>query len=415
MSRPAIVAENVSKTFRIYQTPADLAWEVLTGRSRHKDFVALDNVSFSMQPGQIVGIIGRNGAGKSTLLKIVAGTLEATSGTIEINGRVSAILELGTGFNPEYTGRDNIYLGGLCLGLTREEIRVREAQIIAFSELEEFIDQPFKTYSNGMQARLTFSVAVSVDPEILIIDEALSVGDAKFQRKCFQKIEEFRVRGCTILLVSHQANIVEGVCDRAIYLSAGRIIYDGSPREAVGKYLEDLFGAKEIDSTNATKSWAQTDTSLRYGTGEATIVDCGVLDDSGRATYVQESGSRYALFCDVHCNAEEIGDLNVGISITTTVGVVLVAANSVWHRSPIPRLLRGDTVRITLTVDLNLGPGNYFVTLGAWGTFAEKHYDRWIDAIQLRVRGDPQLGPSLVNMRPQYRVSRLRAKSHERA
>jgi ABC-type glutathione transport system ATPase component len=322
--------------------------------------------------------------------------------------------------------------------MTREEIRAREAEIIAFSELAEFIDRPFKTYSSGMQARLTFSVAVSVDPDILIVDEALSVGDAKFQRKCFRKFEEFRANGCTIVFVTHQTGLVEAVCDRAIYMSAGKIAADGAPREVVGQYLKDIFGPDEptvlaegADQTEAaaeesslpsdSKDRAERNprnplvTALRYGTGEASIVDFGMLDEAGTRPSIYISGRRYTLFCNVVCKADEIADLNIGISIRTTTGIVLVAANPIIHRTPIPTLRRGDHVHATLDVNLHLGTGDYFATFGAWGTFADKHYDRRVDALQLTVRGDPSLGPSLVNMQPRYKVRRLQKEAHEQA
>jgi ABC-type polysaccharide/polyol phosphate transport system ATPase subunit len=432
VSRPAVVAAGVRKSFRVYKSPGDMVWEVLTGRPRHQDFMALDDISFSLQRGEVLGLIGRNGAGKSTLLKLIAGTLEASAGMIEVNGRVSAILELGTGFNPEYTGRQNIYLGGLCLGMTREEIRAREAEIIAFSELAEFIDRPFKTYSSGMQARLTFSVAVSIEPNILIVDEALSVGDAKFQRKCFRKFEEFRANGCTILFVTHQTGLVEAVCDRAIYMSAGKIVADGAPREVVGQYLKDIFGPDEPAILDADAGQVEASAraidlesrrpsrlakTLRYGTGEANVVDFGMLDDAGQRPSLYVSGRRYSLFCDVLCNADEIVEMNIGISIRTITGVVLVAANPNLHRMSIPPLRRGDCVRATLDMNLHLGTGDYFATFGVWGTYADKHYDRRVDALQITVRGDPSLGPSLVDMQPRYAVAvrRLQKEAHEQA
>lgn len=407
MTETAIALRGISKVFRVYNSPSDLMWELLSGRPRHRNFAALTDVSFTVKRGEVVGLIGRNGAGKSTLLRIIAGTLEASSGELRVDGRISAILELGTGFNPDYTGRENIYLGGLCLGLTRQEIRAREAEIIAFSELEDFIDQPFKTYSSGMQARLTFSVAVSVDPDILIVDEALAVGDARFQRKCFRKFEEFRAAGCTILFVTHQTGVVEAICDRAIYMSAGKVVADGAPREVVGLYLKDMFGTKDEPPAVAPQRQTEEGETLRYGTGEVSIINCGILDDTGRPAGVQISGKRYTIFCDVRCNVDEITDLNIGISITTKTGICLVAANSVRHRVAISPMRRGDLIRVTLDVDLNLGPGDYFVTFGAWGLFADKHYDRRVDALHLVVHGEPCLDLSLVNMRPQYTVHQL--------
>lgn len=421
MSEPAIALRNLSKTFRVFQHPVDMMWEVMLGRPRHRDFDALKAISFQIEKGAVVGLIGRNGAGKSTLLRIIAGTLDATAGKVEVNGRISAILELGTGFNPDYTGRENIYLGGLCLGLSRREIEAREANIIAFSELEDFIDQPFKTYSSGMQARLTFAVAVSVNPDILIVDEALSVGDAKFQRKCFRQFEEFRDAGVTILFVTHQTAFVESICDRAIYLSGGTVAADGPPRETVGQYLQDLFGAetgavsheepapKVAQASALAESKTPITEARRYGTGEATIVHFGLLDSLGNAASVCISGEAYSLVCDVRCNVDFIDDLHVGFGITTATGITLMAHNSLKSRTPVPSMTTGNVLRFRLDVSMNLGPGDYFVTFGAWGLLADKHYDRRVDALHFSVRGERGLESSIVNMRPLYSVIDLNA------
>jgi lipopolysaccharide transport system ATP-binding protein len=419
VSKPAITVQGLSKRFRIYERPADLVWEVLTSRPRHREFTALDAVTFSIERGEIVGIIGRNGAGKSTLLKIIAETLEPSSGCVEVNGRISAILELGTGFNPEYTGRENIYLGGLCLGLRREDIRAREADIIAFSELEAFIDQPFKTYSSGMQARLTFSVAVSINPDILIVDEALAVGDAKFQRKCFRKFEEFRASGATILFVTHQSGVVEAICNRAIYLSSGTIAFDGPPGEAVAQYFQDLFGQEKdapcAGNTPGVEEQAKgvaarkpsEKVERRYGTGEVTITQCGLHDQGRASTTMCLSGATYTLFCDARCNVESIEGLQIGIGVSTRTGILLAAHNSLKHRVHLPPMRKSDVVRVTLDVTMNLGPGDYFVTFGAWSLQAERHFDRRVDALHFSVRAEPGLEQSLVNLRPRYRATKL--------
>ena len=238
----AIHVQNLFKEFKLYSRPSDMFVEMMTGKPHHRSFHALQDVTFDVYKGQVVGILGRNGAGKSTLLRIISGTLDKTAGEVDVRGRISSILELGTGFSGEYTGRENIYLGGLMVGLSREEIRDKEDWIIEFSELREFIDQPFKTYSSGMQARLTFATAVCIDPDILVVDEALAVGDARFARKSFSKMEEFREAGRTILLVSHNTNQVASFCDHAIILERGQIFDAGDPARLRGVYYDLLFG-----------------------------------------------------------------------------------------------------------------------------------------------------------------------------
>ena len=260
--KSAISVQNLSKMFKVYSKPSDLFWELVTQKPRHIPFWALRNISFEVPRGSVVGVMGRNGAGKSTLLKIISGTLDATEGTVNVNGRISSILELGTGFNPENTGRQNIYLGGLMVGLTREEINSKIDWIIEFSELERVIDQPFKTYSTGMQARLTFSTAVCIDPDILIVDEALSVGDAKFGRKSYGKIDEFRNAGHTILLVSHDINTISTFCDHAILLENGQIYQQGQPYLIGQVYYQLLFGSSEQQGTESTAESSSAETRI---------------------------------------------------------------------------------------------------------------------------------------------------------
>ena len=242
MTDPLVSIRNLRKAYRVYSHPSKMIAEVFTGRPHHREFLALENISFDVQPGSVVGLLGRNGAGKSTLLRIVARTLDASGGTVITRGRIAAILELGTGFHLDYTGRENIYFGGICLGLSRREMHQRMDEIIAFSELEDFIDQPFRTYSSGMQARLTFSVATCVDPDILIVDEALAVGDARFQLKSFDRMREFKRRGKAILLVSHSINQITAFCDYAILLDHGRMLAEGNPNRVGNIYHELLFG-----------------------------------------------------------------------------------------------------------------------------------------------------------------------------
>jgi lipopolysaccharide transport system ATP-binding protein len=244
---PAILLEDVSKLYRHYERPLDRLRELFVKRPLYIERRSVSNVSMTIGRGEVVGIIGRNGAGKSTLLKMIAGRLEPTLGRVSVNGAIAAILELGTGFHPDLTGRENVKVGGLCLGLTKRQIEQELQNIIDFSELNEFIDMPFRTYSSGMQARLTFATAVTVDPDILIIDEALSVGDNKFQLKSFNRIRQFQDAGKTILLVTHSMSSITSFCDRAILLDRGRVLADGDPKWVTSVYHHLQFGVLTDD------------------------------------------------------------------------------------------------------------------------------------------------------------------------
>lgn len=405
----AIRVQNLSKMYKVYAHPGDLFWELITSRTRHTEFWSLRNVSFEVKHGEVVGFIGRNGAGKSTLLRILAGTLDKTEGDMMVNGRIVAILELGTGFNPEFTGRQNIHVGGLCLGMTREEIDRKLNDIIEFSELRSVIDQPFKTYSSGMQARLTFSTALSVDPDILIIDEALSVGDARFQRKSFGRIRELQKSGKTILMVSHDTNAITTFCDRALLLDQGRLLELGPPSHVVKVYLKLLFGdsnesadterqAANVEDRGRDTSERPTGTELvanpvvyhpqsetRFGSRQAEIVSCGILDCSGHSTTVLESGEKYTFFLQARFH-EDIETVSTGFLIRNVRGVDLYGITNSTLGLHIPAQKKGAVLEVLLDVTMWLAAGEYFTTFGIAREDGFQ-YDLWNDALHFKVIG----------------------------
>ncbi len=375
--KPIITLRNLNKTFDVYRTAKDFAIEFIFRKCRHTVFPALTDINMEIMPGETVGFIGRNGAGKSTLLKIIAGTLSKSSGEIQVKGRIAAILELGTGFNPQYSGRENIYMGGLCLGMSRGEIDRKVDSIIEFSELREFIDQPFKTYSSGMQARLTFATAISVDPDILIVDEALSVGDARFARKCFDRIESFRKAGKTILMVSHDMNTITTFCNRAFLLERGKIVESGDPRYISMLYQKMNYNVSATGNTNDKGS------VLIKNSDKAQVLEFGIKDCNGVKVSRLHTGERYTFYLRARFN-DTVENPTFGFLIRSYKGVDIFGTDS-RRTGSVPlglpeELHKGDILEGEMTFTANLINHKYFLSagVGEGNHIIEFHYDELI-------------------------------------
>jgi lipopolysaccharide transport system ATP-binding protein len=296
VGQPAIRVRGLSKVYKLYARPRDMLIEMATRRNRHTEFWALKDVSFEVGRGEVVGVVGRNGAGKSTLLKILAGTLDKTEGEVEVHGKVSAILELGTGFHDDYTGRENIYMGGMCLGMSKGEIDKKYDSIVAFSELSEVIDRPFRTYSSGMKAKLTFSTAISVDPEILILDEALAAGDAYFVSKCMGRVREICSSGATVFFVSHSMQLIQELCTRALWIDGGKLIHEGKATNVAAAYTQSVWAESEARNREQNaKALATTVETGKYDAGgEAVrITAVRLLDRLGNEKALFEHGEPF--------------------------------------------------------------------------------------------------------------------------
>jgi len=422
----AIRIINLGKKYRIFSHPADPLLELMFEKSRHISKQALEDINLTVKRGEIVGIMGRNGAGKSTLLKIIAGTLESTSGELEVNGRISSILELGTGFHPEYTGRENIFMGGFCMGLTRAEVNSRLHEIINFSELNDVIDQPFKTYSTGMQARLTFSTAISVEPDILIVDEALSVGDAKFQKKCISWMRNLSKKDATILLVTHDSNTITSLCDRAVILESGQIYSEGEPKKITEEYQNLLFGGSEniknninagqlnnvqsasysINGESADKN-IQNKQNVRYGNNKAKIKDWGLYDLAGNVLSNMMSGADFKLEMDVN-TLMDIDDISCGFAIKDKRGTVLWGMTNISNDDNPYTSKTGEQFNVTIKAKMWLAAGEYFITLGVAHDKDGEKIDFIEDAIRFSVAGTNKIfTTSVVNLQSQFNIQTL--------
>lgn len=377
-----IEIKNITKIYNLYNKPSDRLKEALFSRkSRHTEFAALNDVSFDVCKGEILGIIGKNGSGKSTILKIITNVLTPTSGECIVKGKIAALLELGAGFNMEYTGIENIYLNGQMIGFSKEEMDKKLQDIIDFADIGEHIYQPVKTYSSGMFARLAFSVAISVDPDILIVDEALSVGDVFFQNKCYRRFEEFRDKGKTILFVTHDMGSVIRYCNRCVLLNAGKKVGEGKPQEMVDLYKRIMVGqwneneeknstiANSIDSTNVNVSrlWKEqisTNPDMEvYGDGRAEIIDFGIFSDSGNIGNNVYKGDYYTVKMKVRINDDNLNPI-FAFKLRDVKGTELTGTNTMLEDIDTSHCKNGDIVTISFRQKQYLQPGQYLVSLG---------------------------------------------------
>ena len=376
-----IEIKNISKIYNLYNKPSDRLKEALFARqSRHTEFAALNDVSFNVNKGEILGIIGKNGSGKSTILKIITSVLTPTSGECIVKGKIAALLELGAGFNMEYTGIENIYLNGQMIGFSKDEMDKKLQDIIDFADIGEHIYQPVKTYSSGMFARLAFSVAISVDPDILIVDEALSVGDVFFQNKCYRRFEEFRERGKTILFVTHDMGSVIRYCNRCVLLNAGKKVAEGKPQEMVDLYKRIMVGqwneneesseeASSIQSSNVKndqlwKDQISTNPDIEvYGDGRADIIDFGIFSDTGDIGNNVYKGDYYSIKMRVRINEDNLNPI-FAFKLRDIKGTELTGTNTMLADIDTSQCKKGDIVTITFRQKQYLQPGQYLVSLG---------------------------------------------------
>lgn len=421
---PAVRVEGLGKRFQIYERPSDRlksffmprlrAWTGRPPRAYCRDFWALRDISFDVGKGETVGILGRNGAGKSTLLQLICGTLAPTRGQVVTHGRIAALLELGSGFNPEFTGRDNVFMNAALLGLTKRETEARYDAIVEFADIGDFVNQPVKTYSSGMMVRLAFAVQAQVEPDILIVDEALAVGDAKFQARCFERLRQLKDNGTSILLVTHSTDQIVTHCSRAILLSDGGVLESGDPRRVANRYLDLLFGRERkvglAPASAATASDASTAPraafalsygedafaqhpgynphEYRWGDGSAAILDFYLAADDELYPAVVTSGQKIRLGVAVRFHRELVRPI-LGVTVKTKEGVTVYGANSeTLDAGELKVLGQSDTfVAIEMDFTCRLAQGDYFISLGVATRVGEDivPHDRRYDSIHLHV------------------------------
>ena len=400
----AIEVKDVDKVYKLYEKPSDRIKEALGlgSKIRHTDHKALSDVSMTIYQGETVGIIGTNGSGKSTILKIITGVLNPTAGEVKVNGRISALLELGAGFNMEYNGIENIYLNGTMIGFTEKEIDEKLQSILDFADIGEYVYQPVKTYSSGMFVRLAFAVAINIDPEILIVDEALSVGDVFFQAKCYHKFEEFKAMGKTILFVSHDLSSIAKYCDRVVLLNQGTKLGEGAPKEMIDTYKQVLVGQYQLTESSSEGNLLEDEDIrklasgqnvnpdlLEYGSKKAEIVEYYFTDDKGVHTSAVVKGSRFTIHMKVEIK-EDIQAPIFAFSFKNIKGTEITGTNTMFEKTFLEPVSAGDVKEITFEQEMNLQGGDYLLSLGVTGYEGDTFtvYHRLYDVINLTVISD---------------------------
>lgn len=404
MQDTAIQVSHLTKQYKLYNHNRDRVADALGfgKRAHYTEHLALNDVSMTIRKGETVGIIGTNGSGKSTILKIITGVLTPTSGEVAVNGRISALLELGAGFNMEYNGIENIYLNGTMIGFTEDEIKAKLDDILAFADIGEYVYQPVKMYSSGMFMRLAFAVAINIDPEILIVDEALAVGDVFFQAKCFHKFDEFKKAGKTVLFVSHDMSSISKYCDRVILLNQGVKLGEGSPKEMIDIYKQVLVGQYDPDggnqqadgepedgAENSGNGLAENPDKLEYGSGKAKIISYDILDSSGKVNSTIAKGNE----CTFRMSVEFLEDVKAPIfafTIKNKYGVEITGTNTMFEKAFLEPVGKGEVKTVSFRQKVDLQGGEYLLSLGVTGYEEENFtvYHRLYDVMNMTVVSD---------------------------
>ncbi|MGY4493064.1 ABC transporter ATP-binding protein [Pseudomonas sp. TE3610] len=381
----AIHVQGLSKCYQIYATPRDRLKQFVIpfiksklrqpARPYYTEFWALNPMDFRIAKGETVGILGKNGSGKSTLLQIICGTLSPTSGTVDVNGRVAALLELGSGFNMEFTGKENVYMNAAVLGLSKSEIDERYDAIIDFADIGHFIDQSVKTYSSGMIVRLAFAVAINVTPDILIVDEALAVGDAAFQQKCFKRIDEMQSAGCSILLVTHDLSSVVQFCDRAMIISHGTLVDEGDAKTIVGKFKRLMTAQSVIAAPadpchepvthagNLHRNYEISPNHTHYGEEQVSIIDWGILNDDGQPIAAIDNEETVEVVMTLHFKTACAAPI-IGYFLTDLKGREFAGTNTLFEKFDLPSCNAGDIISVKFKQKFSLSAGTYALNIG---------------------------------------------------
>lgn len=395
-SDTVISIRGLKKMYKLYNKPSDRLLDAFGfKKNNYKEHYALKGIDLDINKGETIGIIGTNGSGKSTILKIITGVLNPTEGTVNVNGRISALLELGAGFNQEYNGIENIYLNGTMMGFSKKEIDKRLESILSFADIGDYVYQPVKTYSSGMFVRLAFAVAINIDPEILIVDEALSVGDVFFQSKCYHKFEEFKAQGKTILFVSHDLSSIAKYCDRVVVLNQGDKLAEGKPKEMIDLYKQVLVGqfAHEKDEKIAQipglDSSGENAEALEYGSKDAVIESFFVTDSKGLRTNALIKGSSFTIHMSVNF-INKVKKPIFAFAIKDVRGTEITGTNTMFEKAFLEDVEAGETLDITFTQNIDLQGGEYLISFGVTGydedTFVVYH--RLYDALNISVISD---------------------------